>query len=133
MKREHIENLIEEFKNSRNEVYSFYVTYKETENIVSQKWGKIYELDKSFEDMSKSSLCIQGELPIERLIIFAKSQCMVFCKNDFWDCVNDDSEDSHFVVCVPYIAEDGMFGHIESDYKNGQYVGDRSDEKNNSK
>ncbi len=133
MKREYVEYQINEFKNAMNEVYSFYVTYKETDNIKSQKWGKIYELDKVLEEIEKSTVCIQGELPIERLIIFAKSQCMVFCKNEFWDCVNDDSEQSHFIVCVPYIAEDGMFGHIESDYIDGKYVGNRSDEKNNSK
>ena len=123
MKIEYIKTEIEDFKNAGNEVTAFYVTYKETENVKSQKWGKIYELDTVLDEIEKCETCIQNELPIERLIIFAKGQAMVFCQNKYWNCVKDESEDSHFIVCVPYIAEDGMFGRIESNYKNGEYVG----------
>lgn len=33
-------------------------------------------------------------------------------KNPLWDCVNMNSEDSHIMTTVPYIAEDGWFGKI---------------------
>ena len=115
MKLEYIKEQIHEFANAGNDIYAFYVGYKSSEGILSQHWGKMEELDEIFENMKKSKLYIQEELPIERLIIYAKTQCMVFFQNPFYNCVDDASEDSHIVDVCPYIAEDGFFGRIISE------------------
>lgn len=115
MKIDYVKEQIHEFANAGNDIYAFYVGYKSSEGILSQVWGKMYELEPVFEDMKKSKLYIQEELPIERLIIYAKTQCMFFYKNPYYDCVNDNSEDSHIVGVCPYIAEDGFFGRIVSE------------------
>lgn len=125
MKREHLLERIRDYESYGNKVYGFYVTYKYTGNITTQKWGKIYEFNETLDEIEKSPTCIQGELPIERLIIFSgeryRWQCLVFAKNPLWDWVNDESEDSHVEVVVPYVSEDGWFGKIvpEREVQNG--------------
>ena len=116
MKHEHIKNEIKDYEDAGNKIYGFYVTYKTTDNITSQKWGKSVELDKTLEEIGNTPACIQGELPIKRLIVYSgekyRWQCLVFSENPLWDCVNGESEDSHVTTVVPYIAEDGWFGKI---------------------
>lgn len=116
MKREHLLEKIKKYEGCGNKVYGYYVAYKATENITTQKWGKIHELDKTLEEIESAPACIGGELPIERLIIYSgkeyRWQCLVYVKNPMWDCVNDESVDSHIEVVVPYISEDGWFGKI---------------------
>ncbi len=118
MKREYLEKEIEDFEKLGNrDVYGFYVTYNVSENSKSQKWGFIGEFDKVLSEIEACQTCIDGELPIERLIIFGNmssgsSDCLVFSKNLLWDCVNDESELSHTEVVVPMIASDGTFGKI---------------------
>ena len=51
-----------------------------------------------------------------------KNNMQDYC-NAMNQIIKENKEDSHFIVCVPYIAEDGMFGRIESNYKNREYVG----------
>ena len=114
MKAEYILQQIDDFKSAGNNVYGFYVTYRHTDNINSQKWGKIQNFKSVLDEIQKAPACIQEELPITRLIIYAYDQCMVFTENPMWNCVEDDSEDSHVEVIVPYIAEDGWFGKIRS-------------------
>jgi hypothetical protein len=122
MKSEHIKKSIKEYESYGNKVYGFYVTYKETENITCQRWGKMEEFDKILSEIESSQMCIQGELPVEKFIIYSgeqyRWQCLVFIKNPLWDCVNMDSEDSHTNVVVPYIAEDGWFGKIITEREN---------------
>ena len=116
MKREHLLEKIKEYEGCGNNVYGYYVTYKTTENITSQKWGKINELSDTLDDIERGQACIGGELPIERLIIYSgeknRGQCLVYVKNPMWDCVDDESEDSHIEVVVPYVSKDGWFGKI---------------------
>lgn len=119
MKIEKIKEIIDNFIDAGNTPVSFYITYNETDNITSQKWGKIYDLSTVLEEVSKSEACIQGELPVKRLIIYSKnnltSQCLVFAQNELWNSIDDESDDSHVVLTVPYIAEDGNFGYIVSE------------------
>ena len=115
MKIEFVKQQIKDFANAGNEIYGYYIGYKSYAHGLSQKWGHIEQLDETFNDVKKSTLYIQEELPIERLIIYAKTQCMVFVKNPFYNCVDDDSEDSHIIETVPYIAEDGWFGRVVSE------------------
>ena len=121
MKREELKKQIEQYESAGNKIYGFYVTYKPTENMTSQDWGTIDKFEKTLSNIESSNVCIQGELPIERLIIYSGEKytcrCLVFVKNPLWDCVNDDSENSHLTVVVPYIAEDGCFGKIVSERK----------------
>ena len=121
MKREELKKQIERYESAGNKIYGFYVTYKTTESITSQEWGTIDKFEKTLSNIESSNVCIQGELPIERLIIYSgeryRWQCLVFVKNPLWDCVNDDSENSHVQVVVPYIAEDGWFGKVVSERK----------------
>ena len=112
MKTEWLKNTIDEYESAGNKIYGFYVTYKETENTTIQKWGHIYEFGEILSEMEKNGMCARGELPIERLIVYADEQCLVFVENPLWDCANMDSEYSHATVAVPYIAEDGWFGKI---------------------
>lgn len=118
MKRNYLEKEIKDFEKFGNrDIYGFYVTYNMTENSKSQKWGLIGEFDKVLSEIEACQTCIDGELPIERLIIFGNivssgSDCLVFSKNPLWDCVNDESELSHTEVVVPMIAQDGKFGKI---------------------
>lgn len=125
MKREQLLERIRDYEGYGNKVYGFYVTYKHTDNITSQKWGKIHEFEKTLDEIENAPACVQGELPIERLIIFSgeqyRWQCLVYAKNPLWDCVNDESEHSHVEVVVPYISEDGWFGKIvpEREVQNG--------------
>lgn len=121
MKREELKRQIEQYKSAGNKIYGFYVTYKAAENIISQEWGTIDKFEKILSNIESSTICIQGELPIERLIIYSGDkfnwQSLVFVKNPLWDCVNDDSENSHVTVVVPYISIDGEFGKIVSERK----------------
>ena len=121
MKADYIRNEMKVYERAGNKIYGFYVTYKTTENITSQEWGTIDKFEKTLSSIESSTVCIQGELPIERLIIYSgekyRWQCLVFVKNPLWDCVNDDSENSHVTVVVPYIAIDGEFGKIVSERK----------------
>ena len=121
MKKEELKRQIEQYKSAGNKIYSFYVTYKAAENIISQEWGTIDKFEKILSNIESSTICIQGELPIERLIIYSGDkfnwQSLVFVKNPLWDCVNDDSENSHVTVVVPYISIDGEFGKIVSERK----------------
>jgi hypothetical protein len=112
MKKEQFLETIGEFRAARNDIYAYYVTYKDTDNITSQKWGKINELEGVLSEIETVPACIVGELPIERLIVYADEQCLAFTMNPKWDCVNEESEDSHFTVIVPYIGKDGWFGEI---------------------
>ena len=123
MKREKIIELFNEYVEARNRVNAYYITYKETENATSQKWGKLKtadELNAVIDDVEKSSLCIQGELPIVRLMIYSDDQCMAIIENPLWDCVNDESEDSHVVMTVPFISRDGWFGTVK-DWVNNRF------------
>lgn len=112
MKREKILDEINEINEVGNKINSYYVTYKIAENIKAQKWGKFSEFEDALSDIEKSYECIQGELPIERLIFYGEKLCFVYVRNPLWDCVNDESEDSHVYVVVPYITNDGRFGKV---------------------
>ena len=124
MTRKELFNHINDINMADNRIYAYYVTYKVTENITTQDWGKYsyqkfnYLLDK----IEESDLCVQGLLPIERLILYCEGVvngqyqlCFAFCKNPLWDCVNMDSEDSHTLVTVPYICKEGGFGAVVSE------------------
>lgn len=112
MKRGFINGQMDEMKNAGNKLHSFYVTYRQTKNIKSQKWGSLADFESVLDQIEGSDECIQGELPIERLIIYAEDQCFAYAENPLWSCVDDESEDSHVCVSVPYIAMDGKFGKI---------------------
>jgi len=117
MKRDYLEKEIKDFEKLGNrDVYGFYVTYNVSENSKSQEWGFIREFDKVLSEIEACKTCIDGELPIERLIIFGNmssgSDCLVFSKNPLWDNINDESEFSHMEVVIPLIAQDGNFGKI---------------------
>lgn len=116
MKREKVIELFNEYVEAGNRVNAYYVTYKETRNITSQKWGKLKtadELNAVLDDIEKSSVCVQGELPFSRLMIYSDDQCMAILENPMWDCINDESEDSHIVKTIPFISRDGQFGTIK--------------------
>jgi len=114
MTRKDLQNIYGKFVDANNRPYAFYVTYKETENITTQKWGLIMDFAHVLNTIEKCPNCIDGQLPIERLFFYSNinTNCLGFVKNPYWDCVNDPSEDSHIVVTIPYIAENGGFGMI---------------------
>ena len=121
MKADYIRNEMKVYERAGNKIYGFYVTYKTTENITSQEFGTMDKFEATLARIESSDVCIQGELPIERLMFYSGSkynwQSLVFVKNPLWDCVNDYSENSHVEVVVPYIAEDGWFGKVVSERK----------------
>lgn len=114
MKREQFTQTFKEFVEAGNNPNAYYVTYRHNENIRSQRWGKVYAdgIEPILDEIEQNAEIVQGELPIERLIIYAQEQCLVFLENKLWDCVNNESEDSHIVECVPFISREGQFGTI---------------------
>ena len=115
MHSEYLKIVIEEFKKLNN-ITSYHITYKIADNITQQKWGKIIELDALLDEISQSDYCISNNLPILKLIIYAEMQCMIFIKNEDYDCVNDHPSNSFICETIPYIDKCGDFGHIESDF-----------------
>lgn len=119
MKIEWLKDTIGEYESAGNKIYGFYVTYRETKNITSQRWGKICEFADVLSKIESSDECVQGELPVDRLVIHSgekyRWQCLVFAKNPLWNPADGDSQDSHTMVVAPYIAEDGWFGKIISE------------------
>ena len=116
MKREKVIELFNEYVEAGNRVNAYYVTYKETDNIISQKWGKLKtadELNAILDGIEKSSVCVQGELPFSRLIFYSDDQCLAVFENPMWDCVNDESDASHIAMTVPFISREGTFGTIK--------------------
>lgn len=111
MKLEHVKSRIKEYVEARNTPYAFYIGYNQWPNSLSQKWGKIDELDKVLDEVNTCENCIEGNLPIERLIIYSETQCMAFAKNELWNPIDYESEQSHSIVVIPYIAKDGWFGN----------------------
>lgn len=125
MKREHFTQTFNDFVEAGNKASAYYVTYRATENIKSQRWGKVYQesgINPILEEIEQNAKIIQGELPIERLIVYGGGQCLVFAENKLWDCVNDESEDSHTVLTVPYISDKGGFGVIVDETENPSNV-----------
>ena len=115
MKKQFVKDEIQDFIDARNKVHAYYVTYMETDNITSQYWEKSDgDLSDILDKIEKSNVCIQGELPIKRLIIYGEDQCMVFSENPLWDCVDGNSEDSHVITIVPFISDEGRFGRIKT-------------------
>lgn len=113
MKKKFVKDEIQDFIEARNTVHAYYVTYMETDNITSQHWDKSEgDLSEILDKIEKSKVCVQGELPIKRLIVYGEDQCMVFSENPLWDRVDGNSEDSHIVTIVPYIDKNGSFGKI---------------------
>lgn len=119
MKKEQFEEVIKKYVDSFNDIYGFYVSYKGTKNVTSNKWGSMEKLSDVLDKIGESEECVQGELPIEKLIVYSgdvyRAQCLVFAKNELYDPLRMDSNQSHTVLTVPFIASDGWFGHIESD------------------
>lgn len=123
MKSKKVIELFNEFADAGNRINAYYVTYKATDNATSQKWGKLKTIDELIpilDEIEKSPLCVQGELPIIRLMIYADDQCMAILENPLWNCVNDESDDSHIVSTIPFISRAGKFGTIK-EWINNQY------------
>ena len=116
MTKEQLYERIKNFADAGNKVYAYYVTYRVHYNIKRQDWGTIARVE-DFREMldliGQNDSCIQGQLPIERLIVYAQEQCLVFVENHLWDCANDCEEYSHSEVVVPYIDKTGNFGTIK--------------------
>lgn len=112
MKIEHIKEKIKSFENANNPFYGFYITYMPYSNITSQKWGGINYLDEVLKEIETSENCIENELPIARLILYSKTDCLVFGKNQLWNPIDYESEYSHTATVVPYLAEGGWFGTV---------------------
>lgn len=121
MTRGYILNEINEIGSCGNVIMSYYVTWKVSGGITSQKWGPLTEFYNTLDEIEKCEPNTSGELPIERLIFYSQAQCFVYTRNPLWNCVEDLSEDSHVSETVPYITYDGKFGRIaEEKYcKNG--------------
>ena len=115
MNRERVIELYNEYADAGNRVNAYYVTYRETDNITSQIWGRmggVEELASVLDRIGKSHVCIQGELPFVRMMFYSDDSCLAIFENPLWDCVNDESGDSHVVMTVPFIARNGCFGSI---------------------
>lgn len=116
MKKEQFKETIGDYANAGNPLYGFYVTYGSSEHVLSQMWGRIERLDSALDEIAKSEYCVDGELPIVRLIVYSGRewnwQCLVFAPNPLWNGVDYESGQSHIVLTVPYISDEGEFGKI---------------------
>lgn len=107
MKRDYLIETIDECTKLNGVPYSFFISYKEYDNIISNRHGKFSELKLVLDDVEKSSCCIAGELPFIELAIYYNSKIIFFIENKDWSCVDDESWESHTVVGIPLMNMNG--------------------------
>lgn len=107
MKREELIEIIDECTKLNGVPYSFFISYKEYGNIVSNVHGKFSELGGVLDDVGKSECCVEGLLPIIELAVYYNSKVIFIKEDETWDCVNDESRLSHTVDGIPLMDKDG--------------------------
>lgn len=121
MKKELLYELIEKCQADTNRIESFYITYKETENITTNKWGKFVNFDAIITELEKCA--IKYEIPeatvynIERIIFYSNSNANAYVKNPWWDMMYDDWDDEYVHLNIPYVNLDGKIIDLENNDK----------------
>lgn len=108
---------IDELIELNGKPYSFFLSWKEYDNVKCHEHGKFDMLDKYIEKMEKSSTCIQGILPFDFLCIYFNCVVVVFKLDKNWDCVNDLSCESHDIYAVPFINSNGDWLYLNGSPK----------------
>lgn len=117
MKREHLKEELKELTRLNGVPYAYFISWNEYDNIESHEHGLYSELEGVIRKMENAVTCIQGELPINTLVVCFNTVCDVFKKNPYWDCVDDPSEDSHEIFGVPYVGMDGDWLYLNGTTK----------------
>lgn len=92
--------------------YSFFISYRECDNIVSNAHGKFTELKGVLDDVGKSRCCVEGLLPIIELAVYYNSKVIFIKEDDTWNCVDDESIMSHTVDGIPLMGMDGRWLYL---------------------
>lgn len=117
MKSDYLKEQLEELIQLNGVPYSYFITWNEYDNIVSNEHGPYSELEKVIEKMEKAPACIQGELPFQILVVYFNTVCDVFKKDPDWDCVDEPSEWSHNIFGIPYVGMDGDWLYLNGTTK----------------
>lgn len=117
MKSDYLKEQLEELIKLNGIPYSYFISWNEYDNIESHEHGPYSELEGVIRKMESAVTCIQGELPINTLLVYFNTVCDVFKKNPYWDCVDDPSEDSHEIFGVPYVGMDGDWLYLNGTTK----------------
>jgi hypothetical protein len=112
MKRDYLLETIDECTKLNGVPYSFFISYRECDNIISNRHGKFSELKPVLDDVEKSRCCIEGELPFIELAVYYNSKVIFFRENENWDCVDGESYESHFVDGIPLMDMDGNWLYL---------------------
>ena len=121
MKKELLYDLIEKCQEATGRIESFYISYKETENITTNKWGKFVNFDSVITELEKCAT--KYEIPdvtlynIERVIFYSNGNANAYIKNPFWRISEDDWEDEYVHLNIPYVNLDGKIIDLENNHK----------------
>lgn len=122
MKKELLYDLIEKCQEETGRIESFYITYKETENITTNKWGKFANFDSVITELEKCAT--KYEIPdvtlynIERVIFYSNSNANAYIKNPSWCMTYDEWEDEYIHLNIPYVDLEGKIIDLENYSKN---------------
>ena len=117
MKKELLYEFIEKCQEATGRIESYYITYKETENVTANKWGKFVNFDSVITELEKCAT--KYEIPdvtlynIERVIFYSNSNANAYVKNPWWDMTCDDWEDEYIHLNIPYVDLEGKIINLE--------------------
>ena len=94
-----------------HKIYGFFISYKETERIITNKRGPQSEWKNVIKDVQNSKVYIQGVLPIIKIIFYSEWDMFCWVKNPFWSPLDEEliDDDSHVMVSVPYLDQNFQF------------------------
>lgn len=117
MTRENLVKEIECINEINGKPISYFVSYNECSNIVCNAKGKFEDLHIELDRMEQSKSCIQGVLPFKTLVIYYNAYATIFRENPYWNCVDDDDMESHFIYSIGYVGTNGEWKYLTGKVK----------------
>lgn len=119
MKKEFLDKIISECQEDTEHdggILSFYITYKVTDNIITNEYGKF---DDEFESVRVrlEETAIRYSIPecidyrIEKVVFYSNDNANIYIKNPMWDYDYEEAnwEDEYIHINIPYIDGKGEF------------------------
>lgn len=117
MTRENLNKEIENLNDLNGKPLAYFVSYNECSNIVHNAKGKFEYFHLELDRMEQSKSCIQGVLPFNTLVIYYNAYATIFRENPYWDCVDDDDMESHFIYSIGYVGTNGEWKYLTGKVK----------------
>ena len=117
MTRETLEKKINELKELKGKIYSFFVTWTANSGRETNDYGQYMELNEVLDRM-ESGKSAEWNLPFSKLILYFKYSAIVFAESEKLGFQKGLDDETHFLVCVPYMDNLGR----PSDIDNGDSV-----------